>query len=97
MIYKCTTPGCLNAESNAPFAAAINCPVCQQALVAETIEVKVSEKEMDLIMALPYVIAYPLKRTLEEQNYWKKINYFKLIYAINWNIQKFVSQVLLIF
>ena len=77
MIYKCTTPGCLLAESNAPFAAAINCPVCQQALVAETIEVKVSEKEMDLITALPYVIAYPLKRTLEEQNYWKKINYFK--------------------
>jgi tetratricopeptide (TPR) repeat protein len=77
MIYKCTTPRCLLAESNAPFAAAINCPVCQQALVAETTEVKVSEKEMELITALPYVIAYPLKRALEEKHPWTKVNLLK--------------------
>ena len=38
---------------------------------------KLSPEDIDLIVSLPYVIAYPLKRTLEEQFYWKKINLFK--------------------
>ena len=35
---------------------------------------QLSQEDIALIASLPYVIAYPLKRTLEEQFYWKKIN-----------------------
>ena len=50
------------------------CPVCQTMLSAE---VSANEDELALLQNLPYVIAYPLKKTLEEKHAWTKINLFK--------------------
>ncbi len=50
------------------------CPVCQTMLSAKA---SVNEDELALLQNLPYVIAYPLKRTLEEKHAWTKINLFK--------------------
>ena len=36
-----------------------------------------TESDITLLAALPYVIAYPLKRTLEEKHAWTKINLLK--------------------
>ena len=37
----------------------------------------ISQEDQQLIASLPYVIAYPLKRTLEEKHAWSKINLLK--------------------
>ncbi len=50
------------------------CPVCQTMLAAAS---SINEDELALLQNLPYVIAYPLKRTLEEKHAWTKINLFK--------------------
>jgi hypothetical protein len=39
--------------------------------------VHLTSEELELINSLPYVIAYPLKRTLLEKNHWTKINLLK--------------------
>jgi len=51
-----------------------NCPICSMELLNSSL---LSEEEIELINELPYVIANPLKRTLEEQDAWKKINLLK--------------------
>ncbi len=38
---------------------------------------RLNEEDMALLQNLPYVIAYPLKKTLEEKHAWTKINLFK--------------------
>lgn len=39
--------------------------------------IQLTTEELELINSLPYVIAYPLKRTLLENHPWTKINLLK--------------------
>jgi tetratricopeptide (TPR) repeat protein len=55
----------------------MNCPVCQQTLIELIEKPLLSEEDELLISNLPYVIAYPLKRTLLEKHPWTKINLLK--------------------
>jgi tetratricopeptide (TPR) repeat protein len=55
----------------------MNCPVCQLALTELIEKPLLSEEDELLISNLPYVIAYPLKRTLLEKHPWTKINLLK--------------------
>ena len=73
--FICQTPSCALALSKAPFPIAMNCPHCQTPLT-EAVK-SLSQKDLDLIASLPYVIAYPLKRTLLEKHEWTKINLLK--------------------
>jgi hypothetical protein len=68
MNYICSNQTCAIAISKASFPLAMNCPVCQNPLEKETIESTVSQEELLLIARLPYVVAYPYKRMLEEAN-----------------------------
>ena len=75
--YICNTPTCSIALSKAAFPMSMNCPVCQQVL-SEIIEKPILSEEDELLISnLPYVIAYPLKRTLIEKHAWTKINLLK--------------------
>lgn len=75
MGFRCQNQNCLMAGTKAEFPPEIkNCPVCGTPLVSA---VAFSEEEIQLIRELPYVIADPLKRALEEQNPWRKINLLK--------------------
>ncbi len=73
--FICQTPSCAIAISKAEFPVTMNCPVCQTPLT-EAVK-SLSQKDLDLIASLPYVIAYPLKRTLLEKHEWTKINLLK--------------------
>ena len=75
--YICSTPSCAIALSKAAFPVSMNCPVCQQALTELIEKTLLSEEDEQLISNLPYVIAYPLKRTLLEKHPWTKINLLK--------------------
>ena len=77
MKYICQTPTCAIAISKAAFPAAMACPVCSAALVELIESNELPEEDEKLIAALPYIIAYPLKRTLLEKHHWTKINLFK--------------------
>ena len=73
-MFICNTPSCAISISKATFPVAMPCPVCQTMLSAE---VSANEDELALLQNLPYVIAFPLKRTLEEKHPWTRINLFK--------------------
>jgi hypothetical protein len=75
--YVCITPNCAIALSKAVFPTLRNCPVCQQSLIEFSENAVISDLDENLISGLPYVIAYPLKRTLLEKHAWTKINLFK--------------------
>jgi hypothetical protein len=55
----------------------MNCPVCQNPLEEINDSITISTENTELINSLPYVIAYPLKRTLLEKHPWTKINLLK--------------------
>jgi hypothetical protein len=76
-MYICKNTSCAIAISKAAFPVAMNCPVCQQALIELIEKPLLSEEDELLISNLPYVIAYPLKRTLLEKHAWTKINLLK--------------------
>ena len=76
-MYICKNTSCALAISKAAFPVAMNCPVCQQALIEVIERTELSEEDELLVSNLPYVIAYPLKRTLLEKHAWTKINLFK--------------------
>jgi len=73
--FICQTPSCAIAISKAEFPVSMNCPLCQTPLT-EAVK-SLTQKDLDLIASLPYVIAYPLKRTLLEKHAWTKINLLK--------------------
>jgi tetratricopeptide (TPR) repeat protein len=75
--YICKSHTCAIAISKAAFPVIRNCPVCQQALSEEIENFSISEVDELLIAQLPYVIAFPLKRTLLEKHPWTKINLLK--------------------
>ncbi len=52
----------------------MECPFCDVPLEEE---LSFSEEDLNLINSLPYVIAYPLKRTLSENHPWTRLNLFK--------------------
>ena len=72
---------CTNASCPAPaefkgkeFPAAMDCIFCSTPLTAKT---SFTSEQEDLLNSLPYLVAYPLKRTLLESHAWTKINLFK--------------------
>jgi hypothetical protein len=77
MNFYCTTPDCAIAISKATFPSEMPCPVCQKLLAQEEVESKINEEERALIASLPYIIAYPLEKTLEEEHAWTRINLLK--------------------
>ena len=56
---------------------AMNCPVCQTPLEEKSDIINLSPDDVALINSLPYVIAYPLKRTLLEKHPPQRLNYFR--------------------
>lgn len=75
--FICITTDCAIAVSKAAFPTLINCPICQHSLTEVSENAEISDLNEKLISGLPYVIAYPLKRTLLEKHAWTKINLFK--------------------
>jgi hypothetical protein len=75
--YICINSNCIISQSKASFPSDGNCPLCQQALKGLSIAPVLKHQDEQLIASLPYVIAYPLKRTLLEKNAWTKINLLK--------------------
>ena len=72
---------CLNEDCFAPdnkkgkdYPVAMECPFCDIPL---TQQFNFTEQEQNLIDTLPYVIAHPLKKTIEQTHYWTKLNLFK--------------------
>jgi hypothetical protein len=76
MSYICKNPECSAPENKKgkQYPAAMECPFCDSILVQE---ISFSDSDMQLINGLPYVIAYPLRRSLIEQHQWSKINLLK--------------------
>ena len=70
--FICQTPSFAIAISKAEFPVTMNCPVCQTPLT-EAVK-SLSQKDLDLIASLPYVIAYPLKETLLQTDYEKRLH-----------------------
>jgi hypothetical protein len=77
MTYICSTANCAIALSNATFPVVMNCPVCQNPLVANNDSTELTKEDIALINYLPYVIAYPLQQTLLEKNAPQRLNYFR--------------------
>ena len=72
---------CINTDCSAPenkkgkvYPSAMECPFCDVPLIEK---ITVSESDSTLIASLPYVIAYPLRRTLAEKHMWTKVNLLK--------------------
>jgi len=72
---------CLNEDCFAPenkkgkeYPVAMECPFCDVPLSQQF---NFTEQEQNLLDSLPYVIAYPLQKTLEQSHYWTKLNLFK--------------------
>lgn len=76
MSYICKNPECSAPENKKgkQYPAAMECPFCDSILVQE---ISFSDSDLQLINSLPYVIAYPLRRSLLEQHPWTKINLLK--------------------
>ena len=77
MQFICKNISCAISISKATFPLAMNCPVCQSPLIEINNSIDLSPEELELIKSLPYVIAYPLKRTLLEKHPWTKVNLLK--------------------
>jgi tetratricopeptide (TPR) repeat protein len=72
---------CQNIHCTAPenkkgktYPSAMECPFCDDPLVEI---ISLDETDLMLINSLPYVIAYPLKKTILEKHAWTKINLLK--------------------
>jgi len=76
MSYTCKNPDCSAPENKKgkKYPSAMECPFCDVPLEEE---LSFSEEDLNLINSLPYVIAYPLKRTLSENHPWTRLNLFK--------------------
>ena len=77
-MYHCQTPSCAIAISKAEFPVEMNCPVCQTHLseIIKLNESIISIQDNELLQKLPYVIAYPLKETLLQNDYEKRLHRF---------------------
>ena len=73
-MYICKNTSCALAISKAAFPVAMNCPVCQIPLEEKLDTIEISSEDLALINSLPYVIAYPLKETLLQNDYEKRLH-----------------------
>lgn len=76
MSFKCNNSECSAPENKKgkAYPSAMECPFCDEPLVEV---ISLSDNELELINRLPYVIAYPLRKTLVEKHAWTKINLLK--------------------
>jgi tetratricopeptide (TPR) repeat protein len=76
MPFVCENKNCFAPENkkNKAYPVAMDCPFCDIPLTQKS---DFSEQEQRLLDTLPYLIAYPLKRTLLENHQWTKLNFFK--------------------
>jgi tetratricopeptide (TPR) repeat protein len=76
LTFICKNPDCSAPEvkKGKEYPVAMDCPFCDVPLSQES---SFSDFEERLINSLPYLIAYPLKRTLLESHPWSKLNLFK--------------------
>ena len=76
MSFICNNSDCSAPDNkkNKSYPSAMECPFCDAPLIEV---VAFSEEETSLINNLPYVIAYPLQKTLKEKHAWTKINLLK--------------------
>ena len=74
--YACLNPSCSAPDNKKgkAYPAFMECPHCDSPL---TMQSAITEEESLLLAALPYLIAYPLKRTLDEGDHQRKISLFK--------------------
>ena len=90
-MYICKNTSCALAISKAAFPVAMNCPVCQQALIAVIQKTELSEEDELLVSNLPYVIAYPLKRMLDEADGRNRLELMAYSFL---NLMKYIGLVL---
>lgn len=74
MSFICQNITCSIAIIKANIPDAGNCPVCKQPLVELKETPLLSDEDEKLIASLPYVIAYPLKETLLQNDYEKRLH-----------------------
>ena len=72
--FVCKNISCAISISKATFPIAMNCPVCQNPLIENNNSIDLSPEDLALINSLPYVIAYPLKETLLQNDYEKRLH-----------------------
>ena len=74
-MFICNTPSSAISISKAEFPVAMPCPFCQTLLTAAS---NINEDELALLQNLPYVTAYPIKKTLEENTPKCNLPYVRL-------------------
>lgn len=76
LTFICKNPNCSAPEvkKGKEYPVAMDCPFCDVPLSQQS---SFSDFEQRLIKSLPYLIAYPLQRTLLESHPWSKLNLFK--------------------
>ena len=87
MSYICKNQDCSAPENKKgkAYPSAMECPFCDEPLVEI---ISFSDTDLKLLESLPYVIAYPLKQTLLENNAPQRLNYF--IYSLH-NYLKYLA------
>jgi tetratricopeptide (TPR) repeat protein len=76
-MFICNSPSCAISISKAEFPEAMLCPICQESLCLKSENTALKIDVDSLLANLPYVIAYPLQKTLSEKHAWTKINLLK--------------------
>ena len=76
MAFVCENKNCFAPENkkSKEYPVAMECPFCDIPLTQKS---DFSEQEQRLLDSLPYLIAYPLKRTLLENHQLTRLNFFK--------------------
>jgi len=76
MAFVCENKNCCAPENkkNKEYPVDMDCPFCDIPLTQKS---DFSEQEQRLLDSLPYLIAYPLKRTLLENHQLTRLNFFK--------------------
>ena len=73
MSFFCKNPDCSAPENKKgkAYPSAMECPFCDVPLEEVF---SFSDEELNLLAHLPYVIAYPLKETLLQNDYEKRLH-----------------------
>ncbi len=76
-MYICQNPKCDICLKKGTFPDAGNCILCNQPLVPVKEEPVITSEDQELLNSLPYVIAYPLKKTITEEHALTRISNLK--------------------
>jgi tetratricopeptide (TPR) repeat protein len=76
-MFICNSPSCAISISKAEFPESMLCPICQESLCLKSENTALKIDVDSLLANLPYVIAYPLQKTLSEKHSGTKINLLK--------------------